>query len=113
MLPSKLEILILDIDIFVHFLLHAILTLLHIKFQENIDHLLETLLSMLNINDMNVVTCVAGILSNLTCNNQSNKLYVFRSGGIATLIRILFQYHGKEEIIEPAVGWGYLFYCCI
>lgn len=59
---------------------------------------------MLSANDTSVVTCVAGILSNLTCNNQTNKMFVCRSGGIETLISTLIQFGDKEEITEPAVG---------
>lgn len=40
------------------------------------EGLLGTLVQLLASDDINVVTCAAGILSNLTCNNYSNKLMV-------------------------------------
>lgn len=40
------------------------------------EGLLGTLVQLLGSDDINVVTCAAGILSNLTCNNYSNKLMV-------------------------------------
>lgn len=70
---------------------------------DNLEHLLQILVQMLSANDTSVVTCVAGILSNLTCNNQTNKMFVCRSGGIETLISTLIQFGDKEEITEPAV----------
>merc|ERR1719427_1705168 len=48
--------------------------------QENIENLLETLVRILQSNDINVVTCAAGILSNLTCNNMNNKIKVCQVG---------------------------------
>lgn len=44
--------------------------------QEGMEGLLGTLVQLLGSDDINVVTCAAGILSNLTCNNYSNKLMV-------------------------------------
>ncbi|OQR70167.1 armadillo segment polarity protein-like [Tropilaelaps mercedesae] len=52
---------------------------------------------------MNVVTCAAGILSNLTCNNQRNKLNVCRVQGCEALVRTVIQAGDREEITEPAV----------
>ena len=43
---------------------------------DGIESLLESLVRLLVSNDDNVVTCAAGILSNMTCNNQLNKSYV-------------------------------------
>ena len=40
---------------------------------ENLDNLMQGLVQLLNSTDINIVTCAAGILSNLTCNNQNNK----------------------------------------
>lgn len=39
-----------------------------------LDTLLQQLVQILQSADVNVVTCAAGILSNLTCNNQRNKV---------------------------------------
>lgn len=41
-----------------------------------IENLLQRLVQLLSSSDVNVVTCAAGILSNLTCNNQNNKVTV-------------------------------------
>ena len=41
---------------------------------DNMDHLMQGLVGLLGSNDVNIVTCSAGILSNLTCNNQKNKI---------------------------------------
>jgi catenin beta 1 len=42
--------------------------------EENLDGLIKRLIDLLNSNnDINVSTCAAGILSNLTCNNDVNK----------------------------------------
>lgn len=43
---------------------------------EGIEPLLQSLVQLLDSNDVNIVTCAAGILSNLTCNNQRNKVTV-------------------------------------
>ena len=50
------------------------------SFQEGMEGLLGTLVQLLGSDDINVVTCAAGILSNLTCNNYSNKLMVCQVG---------------------------------
>ena len=42
--------------------------------QDGLDGLLQMLVQLLSSNDINVVTCAAGILSNLTCNNPRNKV---------------------------------------
>jgi hypothetical protein len=44
--------------------------------QEGLEGLLQSLVHLLGSSDVNVVTCAAGILSNLTCNNQRNKVVV-------------------------------------
>nr|WMQ53810.1 putative bCatenin1 [cf. Atrioplanaria] len=66
----------------------------------NFDHLLKVLVQILmssynsfprqNIHiDTNAITCAAGILSNLTCNNQYNKIALFKLGGVEALIRVI------------------------
>lgn len=71
--------------------------------QENMEGLLSMLVQLLSSNDINVVTCSAGILSNLTCNNHRNKVLVCQSGGIEALVRTCIQAGDREEITEPAV----------
>lgn len=73
------------------------------KSQENMDTLLKNLVKLLTVSDINMVTCTAGILSNLTWNNQHNKVIVIESGGVEALIRTVYSAEGREEISEPAV----------
>ena len=72
-------------------------------FQEGVEGLLQMLVQLLASNDINIVTCVAGILSNLTCNNQANKITVCQVGGVEALVRTILQAGEREEITEPAV----------
>lgn len=73
-------------------------------FQDNIEQLLQMLVQLLSSNDINVVTCAAGILSNLTCNNMRNKMIVCQVGGIEALVRTILQAGDREDITEPAVS---------
>lgn len=68
------------------------------------DTLLQTLVSLLTSSDINIVTCTAGILSNLTCNNHRNKVVVCQVGGIEALVRTIIQAGERDDITEPAVG---------
>ena len=61
------------------------------------------LVGLLGSNDVNIVTCSAGILSNLTCNNQKNKIVVCQFGGIEALVGTIIAAGDREEITEPAV----------
>merc|ERR1719423_434821 len=70
---------------------------------ENLDNLMQGLVQLLRNNDINVVTCAAGILSNLTCNNQRNKVTVCQVGGIEALVRTIIAAGDREEITEPAI----------
>lgn len=56
--------------------LPLMLTSLCLPVQEGMEGLLGTLVQLLGSDDINVVTCAAGILSNLTCNNYKNKMMV-------------------------------------
>ncbi|XP_032812953.1 catenin beta-1-like isoform X1 [Petromyzon marinus] len=71
--------------------------------QENMEGLLQSLVQLLGSNDVNVVTCGAGILSNLTCNNYRNKMVVCQVGGIEALVQTVLQAGDREDITEPAV----------
>ncbi|KAK7112802.1 catenin beta-like [Littorina saxatilis] len=70
---------------------------------DQMEGLLHMLVQLLASNDINVVTCAAGILSNLTCNNQRNKVMVCQVGGIEALVRTVMQAGDREDITEPAV----------
>ncbi|CAH3170762.1 unnamed protein product [Porites lobata] len=71
--------------------------------EDGLDNLLQMLVQLLSSNDIQVVTCAAGVLSNLTCNNPNNKQLVYRFGGIEALVRTCMQAGDREEITEPAV----------
>lgn len=61
-------------------------------------------MELLHSSDINIVICVAGILSNLTCNNQSNKLLVYKLRGIPAVLSMLNR-HGlaSEDLTDPAI----------
>ncbi len=73
--------------------------------EEGLQDLLKSVVSFLNHTDEHVVTCAAGILCNLTCNNQRNKLSVCHAGGIDALIRAITVARDREIITEPAVSY--------
>ncbi len=70
---------------------------------DNMENLMQGLVQLLGSSDVNIVTCAAGILSNLTCNNQKNKVVVCQVGGIEALVRTIVAAGDREEITEPAV----------
>ncbi|XP_074041268.1 armadillo segment polarity protein isoform X1 [Leptinotarsa decemlineata] len=70
---------------------------------DGLESLLQSLVQVLASSDVNVVTCAAGILSNLTCNNQRNKVTVCQVGGVDALVRTIVSAGDREEITEPAV----------
>ncbi|XP_021931264.1 armadillo segment polarity protein-like isoform X2 [Zootermopsis nevadensis] len=70
---------------------------------DGLEGLLQNLVQLLASTDVNVVTCAAGILSNLTCNNQRNKVTVCQVGGVDALVRTICNAGDREEITEPAV----------
>jgi len=70
---------------------------------DNMEGLLQMLIQLLSSNDINIVTCAAGIVSNLTCNNQRNKVLVCQVNGIEALVRTIMQAGDREDITEPAV----------
>ncbi|XP_003400178.1 armadillo segment polarity protein isoform X2 [Bombus vosnesenskii] len=70
---------------------------------DGLEGLLQSLVQVLSSTDVNVVTCAAGILSNLTCNNQRNKVTVCQVGGVDALVRTIIYADSREEISEPAV----------
>jgi len=72
--------------------------------QEGMEGLLMQLVQLLASSDINIVTCVAGILSNLTCNNQVNKSFVCQIGGVDALVNTLLQAAERDDITEPTVS---------
>ncbi|XP_078454512.1 catenin beta-like isoform X1 [Lampetra planeri] len=71
--------------------------------QEDMQELLHMLVEALSSRDLSLVTCAAGTLSNLTCNNSNNKLAVYQMGGIEALLNTVEHMGGHEDILEPAV----------
>lgn len=70
---------------------------------EGMEGLLMQLVQLLASSDINIVTCVAGILSNLTCNNQVNKSFVCQIGGVDALVNTLLQAAERDDITEPTI----------
>lgn len=79
---------------------------------DGLEGLLQSLVHLLSSPDINVVTCAAGILSNLTCNNQRNKVTVCQVGSIDALVRTIMNAGDREEITEPAVSF-YVRFCFV
>lgn len=71
--------------------------------QENLDSLLRALIQFAQSNDFILISCAVGIISNLTCNNQYNKMAVVQFKGVAALVHSIVHAQGKEEILEPAI----------
>ena len=69
----------------------------------SLEPLIQRLVQLLEGMDVNLVTCAAGTLSNLTCNNQTNKSFVCKTGGVQTLIQTIRNAGDRDEITEPAV----------
>ncbi|XP_073328798.1 junction plakoglobin a [Pagrus major] len=71
--------------------------------EEGMDSLLQVLVGLLSSDDLNMLTCATGILSNLTCNNAHNKTLVTQSNGVEALIHAILRAGEKEDVTEPAV----------
>ncbi|PKU33066.1 junction plakoglobin [Limosa lapponica baueri] len=71
--------------------------------KEGLDGVLKILVNQLSSDDVNVLTCATGTLSNLTCNNSKNKTLVTQSNGVEALIHTILRAGDKEDITEPAV----------
>lgn len=71
--------------------------------QDGMENLLQVLVGLLSSDDINMLTCATGILSNLTCNNTRNKTQVTQSNGVEALIHTILRAGSKQDVIEPAV----------
>nr|XP_057920673.1 junction plakoglobin a [Doryrhamphus excisus] len=71
--------------------------------QEGMDGLLQVLVNLLSSDDINMLTCATGVLSNLTCNNAYNKTLVTQSNGVEALIHAILRAGEKEDVTEPAI----------
>jgi len=70
---------------------------------DGLEGMINSLVALLSASDVNVITCAAGILSNLTCNNLRNKVVACQVGCIDALIGTIYSARDREEITEPAV----------
>lgn len=70
--------------------------------QDGLEGLLQVLIGLLATEDMNMLACVSGTLSNLTCNNARNKTFVSQNNGVEALIHALLRAGDKEDVAEPA-----------
>jgi catenin beta 1 len=70
--------------------------------QDNLDDLLSHLIGFLSSPDVNIVTCSAGVLSNLTCNTK-NKTIVCQLQGVEALLRAISNNVDKIEVVERCV----------
>ncbi|XP_003467021.1 junction plakoglobin [Cavia porcellus] len=71
--------------------------------QEGLESVLKTLVNQLSVDDVSVLTCATGTLSNLTCNNSKNKTLVTQNSGVEALIHAILRAGDKDDITEPAV----------
>ncbi|KFO28522.1 Junction plakoglobin [Fukomys damarensis] len=71
--------------------------------KEGLEGVLKTLVNQLSVDDVNVLTCATGTLSNLTCNNSKNKTLVTQNSGVEALIHAILRAGDKDDIAEPAV----------
>lgn len=71
--------------------------------EENVENLIRILISFLSHEDINYVTASAGILSNLTCNNQINKQTVCGTKGVDALIQTIIRAKDRDDITEPVI----------
>lgn len=69
--------------------------------QDGLEGLLQILIGLLANEDKNVLACVSGTLSNLTCNNARNKTFVSQNNGVEALIHALLRAGDKEDVAEP------------
>lgn len=71
--------------------------------QQNLADLIQALVYLLHNNKIHIVSCVACILSNLTCNNPFNKETLYQANGIPVLIQTLIRANECRLIIEPVL----------
>lgn len=67
------------------------------------EDLIELLIKLTQSQDDNISTLAAGILSNLTCNNENNKITALKCNGISILLRIIETSINKPQLVEPCI----------
>jgi len=68
----------------------------------HMENLIQGLVQLLGSSKINIITCTADILSNLTSNNQANSVGVCQVGGIQAFDHTIVA-AGDREIAQPAV----------
>ncbi|XP_059088483.1 junction plakoglobin-like isoform X2 [Tigriopus californicus] len=69
----------------------------------DVKSLIESLVELLEHKDEHIAICAAGIIFNLTCNNEANKLQVCQSNGIQALVGVIKNLGTNKDLLEPAV----------
>eukprot|EP00095_Tigriopus_kingsejongensis_P001753 maker-scaffold183_size276960-snap-gene-0.18 protein:Tk01753 transcript:maker-scaffold183_size276960-snap-gene-0.18-mRNA-1 annotation:"GE16998" len=69
----------------------------------DVKSLIESLVELLQHKDEHIAICAAGIIFNLTCNNEANKLQVCQSNGIQALFQVIKNMGTNKDLLEPAV----------
>jgi len=54
---------------------------------------------------MQIRIYIVDILSNLSCENQSNKSLMIRNNALQLLVNIIIQTDNQDDIIESTVSW--------
>lgn len=62
-----------------------------------------SLVALLKSTDNQIVTCCAGVINNLICNNRDIKKAVVQAGGLQALIYVMQKWHMHKDLIEPSV----------
>ena len=71
--------------------------------QDHLDDLLRQLIMLLGSNDVTIVNCSVGVLSNLTCNNAKNKTIVCQLHGVEVRKRER-EREGERETLQERDG---------
>ena len=58
---------------------------------------------MLHHNEIPIIICAAGIISNMTVNNEPLKLAICDANGIRELIQVIGVHGRNHELLEPAL----------
>ncbi|CAF0899697.1 unnamed protein product [Rotaria sp. Silwood1] len=87
---------------------YCLLTLRNLSDQiihmDNFDSLIITLIQILSSNnDIQIKIYIVDILSNLSCENQSNKSLMIRNNVIQLLVNIIIQTDQRDDILESTI----------
>lgn len=68
-----------------------------------LEELIENMIRLVSAPDASVSILAAGLLSNLTCNNENNKVAALRLNAIPVLIRVIENTMSKTEMVDACV----------